>query len=246
MKDFDKLSLTITIPAVNELPFEEAEKWAKQHYRRARAHVDWRKAEKIKEALPIDTADYAVKMTIGLWRLIGPSYHDNVGAAPRGRPNKGEHSPARGGQVGSPLQIALEFLTPYIVQSKSNQFKKEFTKQMKLSFTAICNSNYNPDMVKDVNGDVNRLVNQFLKSPQPPLIKGERKGGLTKTRIDFILYPETVESYDSPRILGIRSKIWEHLTGHAYGISAEALRYPSEPTLRIHRRLLRRRIKIAP
>jgi hypothetical protein len=169
----------ITIPAINELPFEKAEEWAKDYFRRVQIRASSKRIKKVKEWLPIETADYAVKMTIGLWRLIGPT---------KGCPDK-----------EAPLAIVLDFAEPYIIKSKWGQFKPKLTKQLRLAFTAICNSNYNPEMVKEMNNDINDLLTKLVQG--------------AVIRFEFILHSETAESYDSLRILGIRSKIWEHFTG---------------------------------
>jgi len=168
----------ITIPAVNEIPFERVEKWAKEYYRKAKAQVSRQRAKKIKEELPIEMAAYCEKMTFGKWRLFGP---------PAGRPAK-----------ESPLETVLECLEPYIKDSHWKQFKPKFTAQLKKpSFTAICNADYDPSMVKEVNERINQTLKEFA-------LKGY------DLHLEFVLHPQTAEYYSSPAMLEIRSGIWEH------------------------------------
>jgi hypothetical protein len=180
----------ILIPKYNEYPFEKGHLWAKRGYAKALPKVDKRKAKFLKRDFQIRTADYVEKMTFGKWRLIGPPYQYNVGAAPRGRPNEGEH-------IGSPLQIVLDCLKPYI--SIWGKFRVEFVYQIGEAFKVIHNSDYLPDIVKDRNEWIPKLL---AKSANKVSIK-----------LDFVLHPETMESYNSPRFLEMRSKIWEHFTG---------------------------------
>jgi hypothetical protein len=186
----------ITIPAINEYPFEKVEKWAKGYYRKAETQVDSQRAKKIKDSLPIEMASYDVKMTFGFWRLMGPAF---------GRPDK-----------EAPLTVALDFIKPYAIKSQWGQIKPKFAKQLRTAFKAICNSDYNPEMVKEVNKDIADLLATFAK----------------EVSCQFVLHPETAESYDSPKILGIRSKIWEHFTGKPLDLSlypTEAVPIPGRP-----------------
>ncbi|MBI4833481.1 MAG: hypothetical protein HY811_01495, partial [Planctomycetes bacterium] len=101
-------------------------RWAKKAYRKARIQVNWKKAQKIKEMMPIETAAYAERKVFGNWRLVAP-YRDTVGAI---------HE--------SPLQTAIRALRPYIVQTRWGEFRREFVKEIKLCFNAICDADYDP------------------------------------------------------------------------------------------------------
>jgi hypothetical protein len=169
--------MKIIIPKYNEYPVEETEKWAQAYYRRARAQVDWRKAEKIKDGLPIEKADHAEKMTFIFWRLFGPL---------PGHPAK-----------EAPLEMLLEYLQPHISDWK--KFKREFTHHMEKAFEAIHNSNYLPAMIQDRNNWLNQLLKESAKE--------------VNIHLEFISHPDTAESYDSPRILEMRSRIWKYYTG---------------------------------
>lgn len=194
------VSIKVPIPGVNEYPFEKAERWAKGYYHKARTQVSRRRAKEIKEQLPVKTADYCEKMTFGLWRLIGP---------PPGRPAK-----------EAPLETTLEYLKPHTKPSKWGQFKPKFTKQLEQSFTAICNSDYNPAMVKEVNNSINQLLAKFA---------GEK----VIIHLDFVLHPKKVEYLYSQRLLGITSRIWERLAR----IKLDLSKYSQPPRLHSPRQM---------
>jgi len=272
-------TIKIRIPALNEYPIKDIKHWAKQVYHQARIKLHWRKADKFKEMMPIETAAYAVRKVFGNWRLVAPSADNEI----------------------SPLQQVIEWLQPYIVptcpvRSKSpdvhrgtavpvphgsdglrtpmdigtsemvatktsrertsngarwGEFRRDFIYEIKLDFNAICDSDYDPAMVAEVNGRLNELLGKFARTtPRPPLLRGnngenppllrgdwgreesplekgdnettvesrpKREGGCV--RINFVLEPETAEFYSSPRLLGIRSRIWERFTGKGLDLS---------------------------
>jgi primosomal replication protein N len=177
----------IIVPAVNEYPFEKGHEWAKRSYASSLSQVNKRKIQFLERDFQIRTADYVEKMTFGLWRLIGP---------PSGHSTK-----------EAPLDIVLETLKPHIIKGKWGQFRREFIRHFKPSFIGIHNSNYLSDMVKDRNDHMNELVNRFTRED---VVQFSPDGA---SHMDFVLHPETVESYNSPRCLEIRSRIWDHFAG---------------------------------
>jgi hypothetical protein len=174
----------IFIPKVNEYPFEMGYEWLKRGYTKLLLLGDEQRAN-------IETADYVEKMTFGKWRLIGSSSsHPDVTAGP--------------------LDTTLECLKPYM--SDWGKFRREFTRELKITFEAICNSNYLPAMVKEMNDRINQLLGRFAKE--------------VIIHLDFVLHLETLESYDSPRFLELRSRIYEHYTGNPLDLS----KYPHVTT----------------
>ncbi|MBA7529488.1 hypothetical protein ES705_21686 [subsurface metagenome] len=117
----------IPIPMVNEFPFEKGQEWAKINYAKARRQVDEKRAKEIKDEFPLKTVAYAVEMTFGIWCLTGPA----------------------GGKGKTPLDTALDCLKPYIDEARLGQFKKQFRKELKQSFSSIGWSDYNPVRVKE-------------------------------------------------------------------------------------------------
>ena len=191
MKEISRknVSIKVTIPGVNECPFDKAEKWAKEYYRKVRTQVSRRRAKAIKEQLPIETATYAEKMTFGLWRLFEPK-----------------------SQEKSPCDTVLDFLKSYTALSKWGQFKPKLTKQLKIAFTAICNSDYDPAMVTEMNKSINALLAEFTNKE-------------VTTHLNFVLNPKRVEYLYSKRLLGIISLIYEYYTGKPLNMK----RYPQPP-----------------
>jgi len=181
--------LKILIPALNEYPLKNIKHWVKQVYHQARIKVGWRKAKKIKQTMPIETAAYAEDKVFGNWRLVAPDGPDKI----------------------SPLQKVITLIRDEIVPTRWGQFRREFVREIKIDFNAICESDYDPKMVDEVNERLNQLLAQYTRqSPLPPLIRGERKGGL---KINFILKPETAEDRSSLKNLTIMSGIWMRWTG---------------------------------
>ena len=68
-----KVPLKILIPTYNDYPLKDMKHWMKKAYHKARIQVGWRKAQKIKEVMPIETAAYAEDKVFGNWRLVAPS-----------------------------------------------------------------------------------------------------------------------------------------------------------------------------
>jgi hypothetical protein len=71
---------------------------------------------------------------------------------------------------------------------------------MKVCFNAICESDYDPSMVDEVNQRLNQLLAQYTCYADG-------------VKINFVLKPETAEDYSSLKNLTIRSGIWERWTG---------------------------------
>jgi hypothetical protein len=61
----EKVQLKILIPAYNDYPLKDMKHWVKKAYRQARLKVNWKKAKKIKETMPIETAAYAEDKVFG-------------------------------------------------------------------------------------------------------------------------------------------------------------------------------------
>lgn len=179
----------IPIPRVNEFPFEKGQKWAKGSYARTQSQVDEKRAKEFKERLPLGTVEYVKKMTFGIWCLTGPAEGQDTSV-----------------QSKSPLDTALDCLKPYIDEARLGQFKKQFRKELKQSFSSIGWSDYNPVRVKEKNIKIKQLVNEFA-------LKGY------DLHLEFVLHPDTAEPYNSLRFLAIRNKIHLHFTGKPLDMS---------------------------
>jgi len=216
----EKNTIKIPIPAVNEYPLKDVKHWAKKAYAHARRQVHWRKAKKIKETMPIETAAYAEDKVFGNWRLVAPDGPGKI----------------------SPLQQVITLIRDEIVPTRWGEFRRKFIREMKICFNAICDADYDPKMVDEVNQRLNQLLSGYTRggttpsiplnkggisgttpsiplnkggisgtTPSIPLNKGGIKGGCVSVR--YILKPETAEDYSSIKNLTIRSRIWERFTG---------------------------------
>lgn len=131
------------IPGVNEYPYEKAQKWAQGSLARSKAQQDNEvKVKHTQEKLPRKTANYAIEMTFGKWRLMGP----------------------RGDETKSPMEQVLEYLKPVIDSSRWKEFKKQFKKKLLQQFEIIGWFNYAADRIDKVNGRINQLIGEFLSS----------------------------------------------------------------------------------
>ena len=190
----------IPIPAVNEYLLKDMKHWAKMAYHKARVQVSRRRAQKIKEIMPIETAAYAEDKVFGNWRLVAPDGPGKI----------------------SPLQQVITFIRDEIVPTRWGEFRQKFVCELKLCFNAICDSDYDPAMVDEVNQRLNQLLAQYTRwatTPQPPLLRGSNgenppyQRGTKGVVINFVLKPETAEDRSSLRFLTIRSGIWMRWTG---------------------------------
>jgi len=145
-QDFGGQALKILIPAVNEYPLKLMKKWAKNVYHQARLKVGWRKAKKIKAMMPIETAAYAEEKTFGNWRLVAPDGPDKI----------------------SPLQQVITLIRPYIVETRWGEFRRDFVREIKIDFNAICDADYDPAMVDEVNRRLNQLLSRYTCLPASP------------------------------------------------------------------------------
>jgi hypothetical protein len=180
----EKVQLKIPIPALNEYLLKDMKRWAKNAYAHARRQVDWKKAKKIKGIMPIETAAYAEDKVFGNWRLVAPDGPDKI----------------------SPLQQVITLIRDEIVPTRWGEFRRNFVREIKIDFNAICESDYDPKMVDEVNQRLNQLVSQYEHT-------------VGRVKLNFVLEPETAEFYSSERLLGIRSRIWERFTGKPLDLS---------------------------
>jgi len=218
-----KVYTKIPLPALNPYPLKDIHRWAKMAYHMARVQVSRRKAQKIKEIMPIEMAAYAERMTFGLWRLLNPPQADKK----------------------SPLQEVIELVREEIVPTRWGKFRRDFVYEIKIDFNAICDSDYDQKIVDEVNGWIKDLFtadssrtrtvrenprtqrNKIILpySPRTPRLCGE-----SLPVVSFVLLPETAEDYSSLKNLTIRSGIWMRWTGKPLDFS-HYIKSPGSPPL---------------
>jgi hypothetical protein len=191
----EKVQLKIPIPALNEYLLKDMKRWAKNAYAHARRQVDWKKAKKIKGIMPIETAAYAEDKVFGNWRLVAPDGPGKI----------------------SPLQQVITLIRDEIVPTRWGEFRRNFVREIKIDFNAICESDYDPKMVDEVNQRLNQLLSEFTRY----------KDGV---RINFILKPETAEDRSSLKNLTIMSGIWMRWTGKPLDFS-QFIKPPGAPPI---------------
>ena len=205
-----KVYTEILIPMLNEYLLKDMKHWAKKAYHKARIQVSRRKAKKIKEMMPFETAAYAEDKVFGNWRLVAPDGPDKI----------------------SPLKQVITLIRPDIDPTRWGEFRREFVREIKIDFNAICDADYDPAMVDEVNGRLNRLITGYChavpnasgsastETPKQVPARGEarlrRRGDIS---CHFVLKPETAQGYSSPEFMKIRSGIWERFTGQPLDLS---------------------------
>lgn len=168
-------------------------------------------AKYIKDRLPLGAANYAQKMTFGIWRLTGPLDKTGKGA----------------------LNIVLDWLTgvtatpkflrrqdevvagsPELITTpaRPGRFRMQLRSYLMHAFALICQSNYQAEVIKEQNDRVNQLMNKFIRKDFVPFTTAgakrspdDHRGGLS--HLDFVLHPETAELFNSSRLNEIRNKI---------------------------------------
>jgi hypothetical protein len=91
-----------------------------------------------------------------------------------------------------------------IVPTRWGEFRRKFICELKLCFNAICESDYDPAMVDEVNQRLNQLLEEFTVG-QPSRLGGTPTSNPTvgatprgrPIHINFILKPETAEDRSS-------------------------------------------------
>lgn len=130
----------IFVPGVNEYPHEKSEKWAHKSLACARFKVDKKRVKDVKARMPLKTAHYAIEMTFGKWRLMGP----------------------RGDEAKSPMDKVLDLLKPVIIPAKWPEFKKQFKKKLLQQFEIIGWFKYATERIDKVNARINQLISEFI------------------------------------------------------------------------------------
>ncbi|MBI4713195.1 MAG: hypothetical protein HY762_07855 [Planctomycetes bacterium] len=173
---------------------------------RAFRKVDGITAKKVRDKLPLGAADYALKMTFGAWRMLGPL--NEAGK--------------------SPIMLAENYLTgeqdiinflrdkdrlfdgkPILITEPENcgKFKKEFHNCLMRNFKNICDLNYAPDNMERENNVINQLINNFVSDRFARFSSGG------ESHLDFVLEPESVIPNDAPVINDIKYKIYAFFLG---------------------------------
>jgi hypothetical protein len=107
-----------------------------------------------------------------------------------------------------------------IVPTRWGEFRRKFIRELKLCFNAICESDYDPAMVDEVNQRLNELLGKFVISSgqthgSAPTVTTVGAPRWTSGRpvVSFVLKPETAEDRSSLKNLTIMNGIWMRWTG---------------------------------
>ena len=162
-------------------------------------------AKRIKDSLSFSAAEYALKMTFGAWRFLGPIQH-------RGR---GAFALAEAYLCGKPRpslirpQDKMIFNHPVCLTTPArvNGFRMKLHNQLMHSAANIIDRQYATRAIGDENDAINRLVNKFALEEFVPFAPG----GLS--HIDFVIHPDSIMPDDSPEIADIRYRIYKYFLG---------------------------------
>jgi len=172
----------------------------------AHRKIDGVPAKKIKDSLVIGSVHYALKMTFGAWRFIGPIDGKGKGAVILAcewlSGNQSTIQSLRNNDKivrGSPILITDP--------KRQGQLRRLLRNQLIHSGQNISKEHYSPQIIKKENDIVNQLVNGFAKDEFEPFSTGG------DSHIDFVLEPQSVIPADSRQVKEIEYKIHSFLIG---------------------------------
>jgi hypothetical protein len=161
------------------------------------------KAKGIKDWLPYGAADYALEMTFGAWRYLGPINDQGEGA----------------------FVLVSEWLTgktdclnffrdkdqrlqghPVLITApeRASEFRRALRNKLARAVLIIDAYNYAMDETKNQNDNINEFVNGFIRSEVQPF---KRDGD---SHINFVVLPETAKLRECNELRKLRYRIYNH------------------------------------
>lgn len=101
------------------------------------------------------------------------------------------------------IELALGWLTPFIQPAKQGGFRTKFHNQVERSGKLITDLAYGPDIRKQENDIIHRLINEHLRKGLVPFSTGGQ------SHCDFILIKDSIVFYDSTQIKEIRYETYK-------------------------------------
>lgn len=178
-----------------------------------------------KETLDYSAAEYALAMTFGAWRFIGPIEDKDKGAC-----KVVETFFSRTSDAQQLLREKDELLVgePLLIGETKKQgvFKRKLHNQLMSSGQVITDCNYDEEVINSENNKINNALNEFIRNDIAPF------SNTGWSHLDFIVKPENVEYSDSPVIRNIMYKIYKYFMGQIYADKLKT-RWESTPPSKI-------------
>jgi len=173
---------------------------------RAYKTIDGVPAKKIKDSLDIGSVNYALKMTFGDWRFIGPIDGKGKGAVIlAGEWLSGNLSTIQSLRNNDEIVSGSPILITDL--KRQGQLRRLLRNQLIRSGHNISKEHYSPKIIKKENDIVNELVQGFAKDEFEPFFTGG------DSHIDFVIEPQSVTPADSRQVKEIEYKIHSFLIG---------------------------------
>jgi hypothetical protein len=173
---------------------------------RAYRTIDGVPARKIKDKLDFGSNEYALKMTFGAWRFIGPIDGQGKGAVIlAGEWLSGNSSTSQSLRdkdriiTGSPILITDS--------KRAGQLRRQLRNQLLRSGQNISEGHYSAQVIKQENDVANQLVREFTKDGIEPF---SNEGA---SHIDFVIEPQSVMPADARQVKDIQYKIHSFFLG---------------------------------
>lgn len=178
----------------------------KDGLKRAYAKRQGEPAKFIKDKLPYQAADYAVKMTFGIWPLNGPLVEGGedalsiilgwLGGSAKIVPALRAQDKLR---QGGPIAITGP--------ERLGEFKLKLRTRLARGLGFIRQSYFLKDVLKEENDLLNRTVNDYLGPEFAPF----QSNG--ESHLDWVLHPETAGYRNDPKAMDIKWQIYEFFLG---------------------------------
>lgn len=161
------------------------------------------KAKGIKDWLPYSAANYAMEMTFGAWRYLGPIDGQGEGAFVlasewlTGRTDCLNFFRDKDQRLqGHPILIT----TP----ERASEFRRALRNKLAQAVMIIDVFNYAQDKVNEQNDKINEFVNGFIRPEVMPFMTD---GG---SNINFVVLPETAKLRQGQELRELRYRICKH------------------------------------
>jgi hypothetical protein len=115
------------------------------------------------------------------------------------------------------IENALGWLTPSIQPAKQGRFRLKLNNQVKRSGKLITDLAYGPDIIKQENDKINRLINEHLRKG---IIRFETGG---KSHCDFVLIPDSIVLFDSAKVKEIKYETYKRFISEKHANKLRAV-----------------------
>ncbi|MEK7310313.1 MAG: hypothetical protein AAB038_05800 [Planctomycetota bacterium] len=163
-------------------------------------------AKRIKDSLSFSAAEYALKMTFGAWRFLGPIQGQGRGAFALAEAYL--CGQLKASSLARPQdEITINQSVCLTTPARVNEFRMKLHNQLMHSAANIIDRRYADRVIRAENDAINRLINKFARKEFVPFSSGG------SSHIDFVVHPDSIVPDDSLEIADIKYRIYESFLG---------------------------------